>query len=288
MELSRLVSGDHAPFVTNIPVYLATTVNGLKRGAVVCNGATGATRGFTLSVATTTAAAKDVMGVLQCDASFAYQNKDQGQGKSVKGSDFRIQSNLVADRGAVAGNDWLPAVINPDALYFALYSTTQAAATAGDTITQGITASTGTVVTIASLEQDQIGGWIFSHSSNSTATPTFSGSLRYISTATQTGIVGLLTAMNISTDSSLVVIPPAAGLRSSVLNSTGQHLRSQGAAGLKVAQGICLFDSYMANDTSPMHPLRSWIDDGKDGLTGVKLFSEVFLYDHFIFNESIA
>lgn len=287
MELSRLVSGDHCPFVTNIPVYLATTVNGLKRGAIVCNGATGATRGFTLSVATTTAAAKDVMGVLQADASFAYQIQYEGtNGRDA--SSTRIKSTLIAARGAVDGNDWLPAIINPDALYFAWNSTTQAAATAGDTITQGITASTGTVVTIASLDQDQIGGWLFSHSSNSTATPTFSGSLRYISTATQTGIVGLITAMNLSTDSSLVLLAPTGGLRSTVLSSSGQNLRSQGAAGLKLAQGISIFDNYMVNDSAPMHPLRSWVDDGKDSLTGVRLYSEVFLYDHWIFNESIA
>jgi len=138
MDLSRLISGN-VPFVTNIPVYLATTVNGLKRGAVVCNGATGATRGFTLSVATTTAAAKDVMGVLQLDASFAYQNVDQGQDRATSAKAFRIQSDLIAHRAAVDGNDWLPAIINPDALYFAWYSTTQAAATASDTITQSIT-----------------------------------------------------------------------------------------------------------------------------------------------------
>lgn len=286
MDLSRLISGN-CPFETNIPVYLATTVDGLKKGAVVSAGATGANKGFTLSVATTTAAAKDVMGVLAISASFAYANVDQGQAKRTKGSDFGVQSDLICDRGAVGGNDWLPAIINPDALYFAWYSTTQAAATAGDTITQGITASTGTSVTIASLDQDQIGGWLFSHNSNSTGTPTFSGSLRYISTATQTGLVGLITAMNISTDSSLVLMEPSA-LRRSVVNSDGRYLRSQGAAGLKVAQGIYHFDQYGEWDSAPMHPLREWIDDGLDGLTGVKLFGEVFLFDHGAFNESIA
>ncbi len=286
MDLSRLVSGN-CPFITNVPVYLATTVGGLKRGAVVCNGATGANRGFTLSVATTTAAAKDVMGVLNISASFAYQNVDQGQGKSVKPRDFRVQSDLICDRGAVAGNDWLPAVINPDAMYFAWYSTTQAAATVGDTITQDITASTGTTITVASFDRDQVGGWIFSHSSNSVGTPTFSGSLRYVSVSTQTGLVGLLTAFNASEDSSLIAMVPA-GLKRSGINSDGRYLRSQGAAGLQVAQGIHIFDNYGSWDSAPMHPLRSWIDDGLNSLTGVKLFGEVFLFDHYAFNEAIT
>jgi len=286
MDLSRLVSGN-CPFETNIPVYLATTVNGLKKGAVVCNGATGANRGFTLSVATTTAAAKNAMGVLAISASFAYANVDQGGGLSTKGSDFRVQSDLICDRGAVGGNDWLPAIINPDALYFAWYSTTQAAATAGDTITQNITASVGSTVTIASFDQDQVGGWLFSHSSNSAGTPTYSGSLRYISVSTQTGLVGLLTAMNNSTDSSLVAMD-APGLIRSIVSSDGRYLRSQGGAGLKLAQGLYQFDVYGSWDSAPMHPLRSWMDDGLDALTGVKLFGEVYLYDHYAFNESIA
>ncbi len=285
MELSRLISGNVA-FQTNVPVYLATTVNGLKRGAVVCQGATGANRGFTLSVATTTAACKDVQGVLMCDASFAFAaSHESTNGKDA--SSYRIQSDLIADRGAVGGNDWLPAIINPDALFFAWYSTTQAAATAGDTITQSITASTGTVVTIASLDQDQISGWLFSYSSNSTGTATYYGQLRYITTATQTGICGLAVAMNLSTDSSLVLMDPP-GIIRSVVNSTGQHLRSQGAAGLKVAQGIYQRDVYGSWDSAPMHPLRQWVDDGLNSLTGVKLYGEVFLFDWFAYNESIA
>ena len=285
MELSRLLSGN-CPFQTNVPVYLATTVDGLKRGAVICNGATGATRGFTLSVATTTAAAKDVLGVLAEGASFAFAvTHESTNGQDA--SSFRIQSDLIADRGMTSGGDWLPAIINPDALYFAWYSTSQAAATAGDTITQSITASTGTTVTIASFDQDQVGGWLFSHNANSTGTPTYSGSLRFVSVSTQTGLVGLLTAMNVSTDSSLVAMTPAT-IKRSIINSTGQHLRSQGAAGLQVAQGIHIFDNYGKWASAPMHPLRSWVDDGKNGLTDVRLFAEVFLFDHYAFNESIA
>lgn len=286
MDLSRLISGN-CPFVKNIPVYLATTVNGLKRGAVVAQGATGGTRGFTLSVATTTAAAKNVAGVLQIDASFAYQNVDQGQDGATGEKSFRVQSDLICDRGMVGGNDWLPAIVNPDALYFAWYSTTQAAATAGDTITQNITASTGTLVTMTGFVADKVGGWLFSHSSNSTGTATFSGSLRYVANSVASSSFGLLTAMNVSTDSSLVYMQPATITRS-VLNSTGQHLRSLGAATPgHVAQGIYNFDVFGTWDGAPMHPLRTWVDDGIDALSGVKLYGEVHLFDH-IFNEAIA
>ncbi|MFA6100401.1 MAG: hypothetical protein WC750_06070 [Patescibacteria group bacterium] len=285
MDLSRLLSGGVA-FQTNVPVYLATTVDGLKKGAVVCSGATGSTRGFTLSVATTTAACKDVQGVLMEGASFSFAaSHESTNGKDA--SSFRIQEDLIADRGAVGGNDWLPAIINPDALWFAWYSTSQAAATASDTITQSITASTGTVVTIASLDQDQIGGWIFSVNSNSVGTPTYYGQLRYITTATQTGICGLATAMNLSTDSSLIIADPI-GIIRSVVGPTGRYLRSQGAAGLKVAQGIYQKDVVGCWDSAPMHPLRKWVDDGKNSLTGVRLYGEVYLFDWYAFNESIA
>lgn len=285
MEVSRLISGN-TPFITNIPVYLATTVNGLKRGAVVAVGATGAARGATLSVATTTAAAKDVIGVLNLDASFAYQTEKEGTNGHYANS-FRIQSDLIADRGADEGNDWLPAVVNPDALFLSWYSTTQAAATAGDTITQSITASTGTSVTIASLDQDQIGGWLFSVKSNSVGDATYYGALRYISTATQTGLVGLLTAMNLSTDSSLILMAPWA-TRSTIINDDGRYLRSQGGAGLKLAQGIVTWDNYGQWDGAPLHPLRSWMDNGLNSLNNAKFYAEIFLFDWSIQNESIA
>lgn len=281
MELSRLISGQHVPFVTNIPVYLATTVNGLKRGAVVCNGATGATRGFTLSVVTTTAACKNAVGVLQIDASFAYQMKDQGQGRSTKADNFRVPSSMICSTGMAGHNEWLPAVINPDALYFAWYSTTQAAATASDTLTQTITASTGTVVTVASVDADLVGGWLFSHSSNSTGTPTYSGSLRYVKATVASASFGLLTAMNVSTDSSLVYMSPQT-LVDTCVSSTGVNLRSGGvgAGAGKAAQGIYIWDNYGQWATRPMHPLRSWMDDGLDSLVDVKLFGEVFLRSH--------
>ena len=285
MELSRLVTGN-CPFITNIPVYLATTVNGLKRGAVVCAGATGATRGFTLSVATTTAACKQAIGVLQLDASFAYQNVDQGQLDSSSAKSFRVQADLICDRGLVGGGDWLPAVINPDALYFAWYSTTQAAATASDTIVEGITASTGTAITVASLHEDKVGSWLFSHSSNSAGETTYSGSLRYVSVSIATGSIGLITAMNVSTDSSLV-LAGAPGLRQTIVSSTGQHIRSASAASGGLAQGLYNWDNYIVHDSAPMHPLREWVDDGLDGLTGVKIYGEEYLYFH-VLNQTTA
>jgi hypothetical protein len=284
MELSRLISGN-SPFVTNLPVYLAATVDGLKKGAVVCAGATGDARGYTLSVATNTTACKQVMGVLQEGASFAYA-AGHVPTNGVNATSFRIQSDLIADRGSVAGNDWLPAVVNPDALYFAWYSTTQAAATASDTITQSITASTGTLVAVASFIVDKSGGWLFSAVSNSTGAATYSGSLRYIKTNVGTTTCGLLTAMNVSDDSSLVYMTPI-GLMQSIVDSTGRYLRSQGGAGVKVIQGIRCWDNYGAWDNAPMHPLRSWIDDGLNGLTHVKLYDEVFLPYH-VLNQTTA
>jgi hypothetical protein len=284
MELSRLISGA-VPFETNLPVYLATTANGLKRGAVVCTGATGDARGFTLSVTTDTTACKNAMGVLQADASDAYQTGHVPT-NGVNASSFRIQADLIADRGSLGGNDWLPAIINPDALYFAWYSTTQAAATASDTITQSITVSTGTLVAVASFIVDKSGGWLFSHSENSTGTPTYYGSLRYIKTNVGTTTCGLVTAMQVSSDSSLIYMTPI-GLQQSIIGSTGRHLRSQGGAGVKVIQGLLCFDNYGSWDNAPMHPLRSWVDNGLDSLTGVKLYDEVFIKYH-VLNQTTA
>lgn len=284
MELSRLITGN-CPFQTNVPVYLATTVGGLRKGAVICAGATGATAGLTLSVTTNTSACKQAVGVLAEGASFAYAaSHESTNGKDA--SSFRIQADLITDRGGLGGNDWLPAIINPDALYFAWYSTTQAAATASDTIVEDITASTGTAITVASLYQDKVGGWLFSHTSNSAGAVTYSGQLRHISVSIATGSIGLTTAMNISTDSSLVMMSPPQG-RQTIVNSTGQHIRSASAASGGLAQGLYTWDNFISHDGAPMHPLRSWVDDGLNGLTGVKMYGEMYLYFHTL-NQTTA
>jgi hypothetical protein len=38
-------------------------------------------------------------------------------------------------------------------------------------------------------------------------------------------------------------------------------------------------ESLIVHDTAPMHPLRYWVDNGLDGLTGVRIYQEVVFTD---------
>lgn len=279
MQLDATMSGN-IPYITNIPVYLATTAKGLKKGAVVCAGATGHASGYTLSVATSTAACKDAIGVLAIGAEEAYDSPDKGQGIKIDAKCFAVQSDYICDSGVATtyGGDWLPAILNEDAMYFAPMSTTQAAATASDTLVETITASVGTIVTIASVAQDVAGGWLYSHTTNSTGAATYSGSLRSINASIAAASAGLATAMNVSTDSSIVYMGRI-GLTLTTINSTGQSLRSGGAAGAKVGVALDVMDNYVVHASAPMHPLRVWVDDGLDGLEDVTAYGKVKLID---------
>lgn len=276
MDLSRIGEGQ-TPFITNIPVYLATTVDGMDYGSIVGGSvSTGPNSGFTISVATTTAACKHTAGVIQVGAREAYGDPDKGSDNANDAGCFRIQSDFIADRTWSVGNDWLPACVNPDARYYGWISHTTAAATVSDTLVEDISATTGTEVTITSVDQDCVGGFIFSHTTNSAGSTTYSGSLRYSNLSIAAASIGLATAMNVSTDSSLLyAVRP--GRAMSCVSSGGNYLRSGGAGGGHLEQGVWIHDNYIKHDAAPMHPLRFWVDDALDGLTGVMMYSEIQL-----------
>jgi len=271
MELSRLMH-DGAPFRTNIPVY-ASAANLLLRGCALgrtpSSGASATV--WVLTVPSTTASNKDAIGILQAGQPEAIQSKEN---MAQNASAFRIDtSDNIPNRLPLAGNDWLPAIINPEAIYAAVWDQTSANIAQAD-----ITASTGLTLTVASLEDDIDGSWVFSTDSNASATVTFSGSLRY-ATASAASVLTLATAMNVSVDSDLVVLRPW-NHRLTQLDSSDRYMRSTIAAG--VGTVLHIHDNFIRHAGAPDHPLRQHVDDGLNGLN-VKttvLYSEVVLLDH--------
>src|SRR3990167_775599 len=288
MDLSRCISGT-TPLITNIAVYKAGSV--LDEGAVVCLTAdTGSLQGVAISVATTTAANDNEVGVTQVSSSRASAAQEN---LALNSHYFAIPTDGIPDlTTASAGTamQYLPVCINPDALYFALYSETTATTSTGDAKTLGITASTGTSVILGSSGVDHCGGWLFSSAVNGTAgtAPTFSGSLRYVTTTAASDTYGLATAMNVSSDGvMLIVSQPQRKL--TVISSGGNFLRSHGAgtAG-KIAQSLLIHENYISHSQAPHHPLRFAVDNGLDGLTRVRIWSEVALTNHAYANDAVA
>lgn len=286
MDLSRLLYSGGTPLVTNVFV---RTASALDYGAIVCaNAVTTTAQGATLSVTVDTAANNNCIGVTQ--VSSAQASADVSNVNAPNAYRFNIQSDGIPDRGTPNGGDWLPTCINPGAMYFALHSNTvtTGTVTASNAIVNTITASTGTVVTIASTSEVGIaGGWLMDGAgvSSTGGTPTFTGQLRYVSNVTAVTKFGLLTAMNASTDSNLVWASTP-NYKSSVISTGGNFLRSHsGTTAGKYAQGLLIVDNYITHDAAPMHPLRQWVDDGLNALSGHRLYSEILISKFYSVNN---
>lgn len=279
MQLSRVAEGK-TPFIMNVTVFNATAIN---EGALLVSGASTTAQGATVTVATTTASNENCIGVTQVSSSLATQSKENLAPNSHA---FQIGSDGFPDQGTVGGLDFLPLSINVDAYYFAKYSTTTGSGTASDTVGTW-TASTTTDASRGTSGLDVLGGWLFSLAGVNSAgnTPTFSGSLRYISNQSATTAVTLLTAMNISTDSHMIWVDRT-WKKSGQLDSTADELRSSSATsgtGFKQNGARMLsIENYIVGDHAPLHPLRQWVDDGLNGLTGIRLYGEVIFTSPFL------
>ena len=274
MELSKTHLGQ-TPFITNVTVFNATVIND---GAALVSGATSTAHGATITLVTSTADMLNYIGVTQVGSSFATQSKENLAPSSHA---FGIPSNGIPNTGSLTTvmKNYLPLCINSDVSYMAQYSTTTGAGTASNNVATW-TASTGTVIERGTTGIDIIGGWIFTLAGVNSAgnTPTFSGSLRYISNNSATTNIAVLTAINISTDSHAIWCDRTWKL-GGTLTTTADFLRSQsGASGT----GFQLNGSHMigienwcTHDQRPLHPLRFHVDDGNDGLTGVRIYKEL-------------
>jgi hypothetical protein len=279
MQLSKIFDG-RTPFITNVTVFSATAI---VEGAMLVSGASTTAQGAAVTVGLDTTDGLNFIGVTQVGSSLATQSKENGAPNSHA---FNIPTSGFPNTGTAGTGgptakplSYLPLCINVDASYYGLYSTTTGSGTASDTVGTW-TAGTTTAVQRGTTGTDVLGGWLFSLSGVNSAgtTPTFSGSLRYISNQSATTHVTLVTAMNVSTDSHMVWVDRTFK-KAGVLNSTADKLRSTSGSsgtGFKLnGTHMTAIENFVHADNKPYQPLRSWVHDGLNGLTGVQLYSEL-------------
>ena len=285
MELVKTHLGQTA-FITNVPSFAAATV---LDGSMLVSGASTTAQGATVTVALDTTDGQNFIGVTQVSSSFASASKENLANNSHA---FQIDTDGIPNQGTVGGMDFLPICINPNASYMAQYATTTAAGTASANVGTW-TAGTTTAATRGTTGLHVLGGWLFSlaGANSAGATPTFSGSLRYISNQSSTVALTLLTAMNISTDSHMIWADRT-WKKGGSLNATADLLRSQSGStgtGLHLNGAKMLgIENYIGHDSAPLHPLRQWVDDGNDGLTGVRIYKELVFTAPFIVSTEIT
>ncbi len=288
MQLSRTMSGQ-TPFIMNVTVFSSTVIS---EGAMLVTGASTTAVGATVVVQyTDNTDGTNFIGVNQVGSSLASASVEN---RAPNSHAFGIPSSGIPNTGSTTTviKNYLPLCINTDASYFALYSTTTGAGTASDPVATW-SASTGAVATRGTTGVNVIGGWLFSLAGTNSAgnTPTFSGSLRYISNQTATTNVALISVMNISTDSHMIWMDHS-WKKSAVFTSGGNMLRSHSGASATGYQlngaKVIRIDNYINADHAPTHPLRFHVDDGLNGLTGVELLSELVFTAPFLQNVTTA
>lgn len=278
-ELSRIMGND-VPYVANVPVFASATGLLLKGGIISLATASTATGTFfALTSAADTAQCKLALGPVLISDSDALQDKENN---AMNASAHRVGTNGIPNRGCATGYNWFPAIINSDQISFTTWS--QASP---NVLQTNITVSTGTLIIQTGLEASIGGAWLFSTDTNATLTNTFSGSLRYVSSiSATTGSCGLTTAMNVSTDSDLVVMRPV-NHRLTQLDTTGRFLMSTSAAGAGIS--LHILENYIDHSQAPLTALRFYVHDGLDGLAvkSVKLMSEVMYLGH-VYRSTVA
>lgn len=281
MELSRLIGGG-TPLVMNVFVHSAAAI---EKGAALSGTAVSTSlQGAKLVVTRDSAACNGFVGVTQISSAQATQAKSNVS--AMNAYRFNMGTDGLADGSSITGSNYLPLCINPDALYYAEHSisVTTGTTTASDAMVNGITASTGTVVTVASTSDiGLVGGWIMDArtgctASASSAAPTYNGQLRYVTDSSAITKFGLTAyAMNVSVDSNLLWASPPT-YQWTLINASGTRLCSACSVSVpKADQGIQIIDNFIIHDQAPLHPLRQWVDNGLNSLTQNRLYSEIWI-----------
>lgn len=185
-----------------------------------------------------------------------------------------LQETVTTTADASTGYAYAKCIINPDATYLALIS--QAT---GDIITANISASTGTTLTITSLEDDIDAGWVYV--TDNLGANTGAGQLRYLN-ASAAGSCTLDSAATIGTDSDIIKIPPT-WHKLIDANDPFTHMESAAAAGAAVR--VTNIENYAekAGRFKGLEPLRRSRHRGLNNLNergNARFYCELAMNEH--------
>lgn len=256
MELSKLLGGNYPYIHAHVPVYDATI---LAEGELLMRVGSWGNEGAGYYITAFTAAnteAEDTIGITMTSSTKAYASKENAR--------FYNLASAVPSRTMATGNNFLPVIINPDALYMAFYDQ-------ADAVSNSTACSASTALTFTNLEDDIDGGWLYTTDGTDSAA-TYAGKLRYL-TASALGSCTLDSAITVDTSSDMIKILPI-GHRLVPLNAEATGLScSDGttpASGAADTIYLEIHDNYGRWASMPTHPLRYWNDKGLEGLGGKK------------------
>lgn len=239
MKWYKSLSGVTSPFLMNLPVYGGGA--NIEEGAVVVKGATpGTDQGFAIIPSDLTGNLTNVLGVI----STQHVNTSAGADSKQDGTAYTTK----------------PVTVSPDSIYLADYS--QAT---GDRLT--VTSTSGTTVTIGSLEDNIDGGWLYC------VAGTGAGRLAYITTSA----AGSCTTKEVTgwdNTSKVIKILPKFH-ENAILSSNGRSLGTQAAVG---GTGYIIWENMIEADSIPIQALDPVKHSGLTGLStlNLRLYAQVW------------
>ncbi len=257
MQLARLLGGNY-PYRTYIPVYDASD---LSDGELLMRASTftGATGYYITAYTSDNVEAEDSIGITLSSSEAAYASKENAKLYNL--------ASAVPSRDASTGFNFMEAIVNPDATYFAFHDQTTAKSVT--------TASTSTTFTVASLEDNIDGGWIYTTDGTDSAA-TYAGSLRYISAAAAGSCT--TTALTVDTSSDFIKVLPI-GHRLTGLNAEATGMTTAIAAETGVY--LTIRENWITHAASAGRELmRKWNHDSLDGLSNVLIEAEIAQLRH--------
>lgn len=261
MELARVL-GSNYPYKTYVPVYDGTI---LAEGELLIRSSAmhqAATKYYLTGYAGSSAEGDDALGITCASSTASYASKEN-----------TLQFNLasaVPSKTASTGLNFMEAIVNPDACYFAFYDQADAVSHTH--------AEAGTAITITSIEDHLDGGWIYS-TDGTDSSATNAGQLRYITADDGTDLTVDSTYICATTSDFIKILP--IGHRFVGLNAEATGITSAAAASSTVT--LENRENWISGPAFGGRKLmRYWNHKGLDGLGGkdVKIEGEIIMLRH--------
>ena len=259
MILSKTIGGNY-PLKMNIQVYDAAL---LQKGELVMRHASwhAANKYYISAYVAGVTEAEDTIGVLEAGSVDATASKENGQ-------IWHMNADALPDQSTSTGCNFLPAIVNPDAIYFAEYDQT-------DAVNQSVAVTASTAWACTTWEDNIDGAWLFTTTAADSAA-TYAGKLRY-AVASAGGTVTTGVAVTVDTSTDVVKVLPS-GHRITTLNAEATGLSTEIAAGDSIYLEV--IENYVEFSGSPSVPLRYWKHKGLDGLKGLRVQAEIVQLRH--------
>lgn len=261
MELARILTGNFPLQATAIPVYDAAL---LADGELLMRHASwhsGENKFWITAYTAGATEAEDTIGITRGSSTGIYNQMEENS------SHYHLTSTAPSVAISAGGN-YMPAIINPHATYYAFWDQT-------DAINCSTAVSASTSWTLTSLENNIDGGWLYT-TDGADSSATFVGELRYL-TASAAGSCTADSAITVDTSTDVIKMVPV-GHRLVDLNAEATGLSTTAAASSTIYLEI--LENWITNGSHPREAMNYYDHKGLSGANPAIFYGEIIQLKH--------